>query len=73
MEAENMGKGEQRKARKAARAAGQSFSVERREDGGLEMVAARTAAQERKHERAMYRWAERYDTLNGAPEGDYDR
>ncbi len=68
-----MTKGEQRKARKAARAAGQTFNIERRADGGLEFVAERTAAQERRHDRAMHRWARRYEALNGAPEGDWDR
>lgn len=55
-----MTKGEARKARKAARAAGQTFTIERREDSGLEIVAERTPAQERKHERTMERWARRH-------------
>jgi len=53
-------KGELRRARKAARAAGQTFNIERRPDGGLEMVTERTPAQERKHERQMERWATRF-------------
>ena len=54
-----MTKGEQRKARKAARAAGQTFNIERRPDGGFEMVVERTSALERKHEGTMEQWARR--------------
>lgn len=57
-----MTKGEARRARKAARAAGQAVSVERREDGGLELVTERTPAQERKHERNLERWVKRIDS-----------
>jgi len=55
-------KGKARAARKAARDAGQTFNIERRSDGGLEMVVERTAAQERKHERRMESWARRIDS-----------
>jgi len=68
-----MTKGEARKLRKQARAEGRTFNVERRVDGGLEMVAERTPAEERRHARSMHRWAVRYESLNGAPEGDWDR
>jgi hypothetical protein len=53
-------KGEARKARKAARETGVSMSVERRDDGGLEIVRTRTHRQERQHEARMDRWARRY-------------
>lgn len=56
-----LSKGEMRKLRKARKASGESWN------------GTRTPAQERKHERRMYRWARRYDALNGAPEGDWDR
>jgi hypothetical protein len=55
-------KGELRKARKAAKAAGQSWTVEVGPDGGFQQVQERTAAQERKHERAMERWGRRMDS-----------
>ena len=50
-------KGELRRARKAARAAGQGWNVELSMDGHYEMVRERTPAQERRHERTMDRWA----------------
>ncbi len=56
-----MTKGEARAARKAATAAGESYTVERRADGGLEVVHQRTARAERAHERRMERWARRID------------
>jgi hypothetical protein len=68
-----MTKGERRKLRKADRAAGRTFNIERRAGGGLELVAERTPAEERRHERAMHRWARRYEARNGAPEGWWDR
>jgi len=52
-------KGELRAARKAAKAAGQPWNVELAPDGLLQQVHERTAAQERKHERDMERWARR--------------
>ena len=55
-----MTKSELRKERKAARAAGQAWNIERREDGGLEIVRERTPAQERLHENRMERWARKY-------------
>jgi hypothetical protein len=66
-------KGLARQARKSARAAGTALNIERRADGGLVFVAERTPAQEDAHARRMYRWAKRYDALNGAPESDMDR
>ena len=68
-----MTKSEARAARKIAAAVGATWTAERREDGGLEIVRPRTAAQERKHERAMARWAKWHDELNGAPQGECDR
>ena len=62
LQGEAMTKGEARKARKAAREAGQDYTVERRPDGGLEIVQTRTVSQERRHERAMERWARRIDS-----------
>ena len=55
-----MTKSEARKARKTARAAGRTFTIERRPDGGLGYVAERTPAEERRHEARMERWARRY-------------
>ena len=55
-----MTKGELRKQRKAARAAGQAWTAEPRPDGSFEQVYERTSAQEHKHERAMERWATRW-------------
>jgi hypothetical protein len=65
-----MTKGERRAARRAARAAGQplvgDLSVDRG-DGPVEFTETRRGYQARE------RWARRYDSLNGAPEGDHDR
>lgn len=53
-------KSERRKARKLAASEGRPWSAEQRTDGaGYEVVRGRTPAQERKHERAMERWARR--------------
>ena len=60
-----MTKGDLRRLRKAARAAGRPWSVEAGESGP-EIVYERTPAEERRHERAMERWARR---TNG---GEYD-
>ena len=68
-----MSKGELRKTRKAVKAAGRAWNVEQCENGGLRQVRERTPAEERAHSRAMARWVRRYDELNGAPEGDWDR
>ena len=51
-----MTKGELRAQRKAARAAGQPWTIELSQDGHLEQVQVRTPTQERAHERAMERW-----------------
>ena len=65
-----MTKAERRKARKAARAAGQGLTGELAVDRGLEPVEfSETTAGYRGRER----WARTYDTLNGAPENDADR
>ncbi len=62
-------KSQVRKARKRARINGQSFA------GELELpnqpVAEFTETQ--RGYRAREKWARRYDELNGAPEGDWDR
>jgi len=50
-------KGELRAARKAAKAAGRSWNVEATETGGFRQVYERTPTQERKHARAMERYA----------------
>ena len=65
-----MTKSELRKLRKQARADGQVVEFE---NGRPVMVTPRTAKQERQHAVRMHRWAKRYDELNGAPEGDWDR
>lgn len=66
-----MTKGELRKARKPAQAEGRpltgELSLDR--DGTAPVEFTETA----KGRRALYRWAKRYDSLNGAPEGDWDR
>lgn len=72
-EGDEMTKSELRAARKAAAAAGRPWNVETAAGGGLEDVRERTPVQERRHARAMERWARGYDARNGAPEGDGDR
>jgi hypothetical protein len=62
-----MNKSEVRKARKAARESGQALTGELALRGSEEFTE--TAA----GHRARDRWAKRYDSLNGAPEGDWDR
>jgi hypothetical protein len=52
-------KGRARAARKAARARGENWNLERGQDGGLEVVRERTPPEERAHERRMERWARR--------------
>ena len=54
-----MTKGELRKMRKANTEAGRAWNIETSASGHLETVRERTPAQERKHERAMDRWARR--------------
>lgn len=65
-----MTKGELRRARKAAKAAGGRL------DGDL-AVRGESGPEEFSESgrgyRARERWARRYDELNGAPEGDWDR
>lgn len=71
-------KAELRAARKAARAAGQPLT------GDLRLVARGAECDDRGDEpiswsesahgwAARDRWARHYDSLNGAPESDYDR
>ena len=67
-----MTKGELRRARKDAAASGQGWQVDI-ESGRPVMVRTRTRREEAAHQRAMNRWARRYDALNGAPEGIDDR
>ena len=66
-----MTKAEIRKARKAARVAHQpltgELALETSEHDPFDFTES-TAGYE-----ARNRWAERYDDLNGAPEGDWDR
>ncbi len=65
-----MTKGELRKARKQAQAAGRPL------DGGLALdrdAQPQEFSETRRGYRARERWARRYDSLNGAPESDYDR
>jgi len=66
-----MTKGELRKARKAARAAGRPFTGELatgdRDTGGHEFSETPRGYQAREQ------WARRYNELNGAPESDGDR
>ena len=52
-----MTKGEIRKARKEATAAGQSWSIETAEGGGMEIVRTRTQQEEVRHCARMERWA----------------
>lgn len=65
-----MTKGERRKARKQARAAGLPLTGELALDRNKEPVEfSETSA----GYQARARWAKRYDDLNGAPEGEWDR
>lgn len=66
-----MTKGERRKARKAARAAGEPLTGELRIDDRDESPVEFNETP-RGYE-ARHRWAKRYDEFNGAPEGDWDR
>ena len=69
-----MTKGELRKLRKQARAAGQrltgELSVEQRDPVGAPVAEW---SETPRGYRARERWARFYDALNGAPEGDWDR
>ena len=65
-----MTKGEIRKARQAARAAGQQLTGELaldKDQGPVEFTETRRGRT------ALHRWARAYDNLNGAPENDGDR
>ena len=69
-----MTKGELRKMRKAAHKSGQpmigELSVEPRDPQGAPAVEW---SESPRGYRAREKWARRYDSLNGAPEGDWDR
>ncbi len=65
-----MTKSEIRKARRAARATGEPLTGELALDRGPEPVEFGESTH---GYRARDRWARRYDNLNGAPEGDWDR
>ena len=64
-----MSKGEIRRERKAAHAAGQPYTDERSDhnQGHEEYTESKRGRY------ALDKWARRYDDLNGAPEGDWDR
>lgn len=68
-----MTNGERRRARKTARAAGESFSGELALDRGGPEAGPQEFTETTRGRRARYRWARRYDSLNGAPEGAWDR
>ena len=69
-----MTKGELRAARKAARAEGLNLTGELRPASSGPVQTSRPPRRRgRSHENSMYRWARRYDALNGAPESDSDR
>lgn len=53
--------GLRRAARKAAVAAGRAWNVELNQSGQPVQVRERTQKEERRHERAMDRWARRMD------------
>ena len=63
-----MTKGERRKQRKSARAAGIPFDRQGDRDAGAASFGETVAGY-----RARERWARNYDALNGAPEGESDR
>lgn len=65
-----MTKAEIRKARKAARETGQQLTGELAVDRGTQPAEFSESAA---GYRARERWARRYDSLDGAPEGDWDR
>lgn len=66
-----MTKGELRKARKQARAEGRPLVGELAiDDRGPNPIEFSEMPRGR---RALYRWARRYEALNGAPESEYDR
>ena len=67
-----MTKSERRKARKLARSEGRPLDAELAldRDRGLEPMEF---SETRRGRVALERWARHYDSLNGAPESDYDR
>ena len=65
-----MTKGEIRTARKTAIARGDKLAGELALDCN---TSSTTFTESRRGSRARYRWARRYDSLNGAPESDDDR
>lgn len=65
-----MTKSERRKARKVAQKAGRPLTGELSLDRG---EGRETFTETRKGYDARYKWAQRYDALNGAPEGGEDR
>ncbi len=65
-----MTKGEIRKARRAAAERGEKLTGELALDTGVGPV---DFTETRRGYTARYRWAKRYDALNGAPESDDDR
>ena len=68
-----MTKGEIRKARKARRVAGQPLTGELALPHHHEQGPAMEFSETPRGYRARERWARYYDSLNGAPEGDWDR
>lgn len=62
-------KGELRRLRKEARAAGRRLTG----DLALPGQPAQEFTETARGYRARERWARTYDALNGAPEGDWDR
>lgn len=68
-----MTKGELRKARKEAAAAGKPLAGDLALPHSDNRYDAMAFSESRNGYRARERWARRYDDLNGAPESDYDR
>ena len=69
-----MTKSERRKARQAARAAGEPLTGELRLDQGDQHgQPAMEWTESRRGYQARERWFKHYDSLNGAPEGEWDR
>lgn len=68
-----MTKSEKRQARKAARAAGERLTGELALPEGDKDTGSAEWSESAAGDRARERWARRYDDLNGAPEGDWDR
>lgn len=68
-----MTKGELRKARKAARARGERLTGELALPSDRGPEPFEVSSDTPRGRRALERWARRYDELNGAPEGEWDR